>query len=601
MKELGRFRRVCGAAVLVVALTLSLVSCELAKNHTDYDRPAELSRQDYRDAFAPIRTLPNDSVPTPDFQPVVSTPDDLKLPSPLVTVSVNQSVGLRDLLYQLAEQAEVDLEMDPQIRGSLIFTAKDRPFDQVVDRLCAMAGLRYKFANNVLRVELDRPYVKNYDVGFLNVERKGDTSERTSSSSSGSNATNKVENDFWKELNDGLEQVLSASDTYVSLATLSDPVAAVQNPLPPPVVNPDPNAPPPPPPLPGSPEVAPIPPSQAPVVNVTTPAAAPLVPTAPSTFSISKQSGVLSVFTSERQHKLVKKYVEDFRKRMGTQILIEAKVLQVDLNDEFAAGIDWGKFNLTGLGKVNASFPSPGVTSSLANFSFTFEPGSDFTTAVKAMSTFGTVRTLSSPRVAVLNNQPAVVNVTRDNVYFNFSATTTPSTTAGVAPTVSLTSTQKNAPEGVVLVVIPSANPDTGEITLAVRPTISKVIFNRPDPTLALQLAIAGVATPAGLPTPTVPELTIQEIDSMLNMQSGQMMALGGLMKDENKVNEDGIPGVADLPVVGHLFKSHKDVIAKSELVVLVRAVIATGADTVDESDKRLYRNFGIDRHPGPM
>jgi general secretion pathway protein D len=164
-----------------------------------------------------------------------------------------------------------------------------------------------------------------------------------------------------------------------------------------------------------------------------------------------------------------------------------------------------------------------------------------------------------------------------------------------------LTSTQKNAPEGVVLVVIPTANSDTGEITLTVRPTISKVINNRPDPTLALQLAIAGVAAPPGLPTPTIPELTVQEIDSMLNMQSGQMMALGGLMKDENRVQQDGIPVVGDLPVVGRLFKTHKDIIAKSELVVLVRAVIVTGSGTIDEMDRKLYKSFSLDRHPGPM
>lgn len=601
MKELGRFRRVSGIGFLALALCLSLVSCQLAENTFNYDRPGEHERQDYRDAFAPIPTPSNESLPTPDFQAVVSTPDDLKLPSPLVTVSVNQSVGLRDLLYQLAEQAEVDLEMDPQIRGSLIFTARERPFDQVVDRIAAMAGLRYKFENNVLRVELDRPYVKNYNVGFLNVERKGDTSITTKSSSSGSTATNKVEADLWKELNDGLEQILAASDTYISLATLSDPVATVDNPLPPPPVNPDPNAPPPPPPLPGSDAVAPIPPAKAPNVKITTPSAAPLVPSPPSTFSISKQTGITSVFASERQHKLVKKFIEDYQRRLSTQVLIEAKVLQVDLNDEFSSGIDWGSINLTGLAKVNGSFTFPGVTSTASTFGITFEPGSDFTTAIQAIQTFGTVRTLSSPRVAVLNNQPAVVNVTKDNVYFNFSATTTPSTTVGVAPTVSLTSEQKNAPEGVVLVVTPVANAETGEITLTVRPTISKVINNRPDPTLALQLAIAGVPAPPGLPTPTIPELTVQEIDSMLNMQSGQMMALGGLMKDENRVQQDGIPVIADVPVVGRLFKTHKDIIAKSEIVVLVRAVIVTGADTVDAMDKKLYRNFSLDRHPGPL
>lgn len=600
----GRFSRVCGFALLSVVMGLSLVSCKMAENQLDFDRPSELSRQDYRDAFAPAKTVDLTQSSIPDFQPVVSTPEELQLPKPLVTVEVNQSVSLRDLMYQLAQQAEVDLELDPQIRGSLIFTAKDRPFDQVVDRIAEMAGLRYNFTNGVLRVELDRPYVKNYDVGFLNVERKGDTEIKTQSSSSSSNASNKIESDLWKELNDGLEQVLAASDTHISLATLSDPVAAVENPLPPPPVSSDPNVPPPPPPLPGSPEVAPIPPSQSPVVRVTTPTAAPLVPNPPSTFNISKQTGVVSVFTTDRQHKMVKKFFADYRRRFTTQVLIEAKVLQVDLNDEFATGINWGANSITNFFQTQAIFPSQGVNSGTALFNFGFRQSKtdDFTTIIEAMANFGTVRALSSPRVTVLNNQPAVVNVTRDHQYVILTATVTPSTTSGVAPTVGISSQLKNAPDGVILTVIPTANPDTGEITMTLRPTISKKVSDFTDPTLRATLALAGVGTlPAGLTDPKIPELTVQEVDSIMHMQSGQMMALGGLMKDENTVTEQGIPVLADMPLVGNLFKNHKDVIAKSELVILVRAKIIDGATNIDDSERNFYRGFSLDRHPGPL
>ena len=597
----GRFSRLIRASILGVALSLSVASCELGKNQLTYDRAAEADRQNFRDAMAPIPTVANSQVATPEFQSVISTPDDLKLPSPLVTVSVNQTVSLRDLMYQLAEQADVDLELDPQIHGSIIFTAKDRPFDQVVDRISEMAGLRYEFNNGVLRVELDRPYLKNYDVGFLNVERKGETSINTTSSSSTSTTSNKIENDLWKDLNDGLEQVLSASDTYVSLATLSDPVASAVNPLPPPMVSADPNVPPPPPPLPGSPEVAPIPAAQAPTLQITTPQGAPLVPSPPSTFSISEQTGVVAVFSSARQHKIVAKFINAFRKRVSTQVLIEAKILQVDLNDEFATGIDWGALNLSGLLQVNGTFPIPNLSSQPASsFGITFKPGSDFNTAVNAISRFGTVRALSSPRVTVLNNQPAIVNVTRDNVYFNFQATTTPSTTAGVAPTVSLSSEQRNAPEGVILSVIPTANADTGEITLTLRPTVSKVVNRVADPTLTLQLAIVGVPIPAGLTNNNIPELSVQEIDSILHMQSGQMMAMGGLMKDENTVTQEGVPILGDVPYIGGLFRNHVDLIRKSELVILVRAHIISG-ENLDDMDKKLYKTFALDRHPGPM
>ncbi len=171
----------------ITLATVSLGSCNLAKNQLTYDRAVDKDIQDFRDGLSPEHHPANEaSAPLPEFQSVVSTPADLKLPSPLVTVSVNQTVSLHDLMFELAEQAGVDLEMDPNIHGSIIFTAKDRPFNDVVDRIAAMAGLRYTFANNVLRLELDRAYVKDYKVDYMSTARKNVSSITTGISSSNS-------------------------------------------------------------------------------------------------------------------------------------------------------------------------------------------------------------------------------------------------------------------------------------------------------------------------------------------------------------------------------------------------------------------------------
>ena len=598
----GRFGRLGGFVFVMVVLTFMLAGCEATKNQLKQDRAAEMDGQQFRDALAPMPPPPADAAPAPEFQSVVSTPQELRLPSPLVTVAVNQTVGLRDLLYQLAQQADIDLEMDPQIHGTLIFTAKDRPFDEVIERISEMAGLRYKFANNVLRVELDRPFVREYNVGFLNVERKGDTKISVTSSSSSGSVTNKMDNDIWKEFHDGIEQVLAASDTYIPLATLADPVAMPVNPNPVPMPVSDPNQPPPPPPAPGSPQVAPMPAAATPQLNITTPPAEPLVPNPPATFSISKQTGTVNVFANERQQKLVRKFIDEFRKRIMTQVLIETKVLQVELNDEFATGIDWKNFDLTGIANVAQAFTLPALSSNATgSFALTFNPRSDFTTIIHAISRFGTVRALSAPRVTVMNNQPAVVNVAKDNVYFNFTATVTAATTTSSA-TATVTGTQKNAPEGVILTVIPNANIDTGEISMVVRPTVSKVIGHVTDPTISLTLALNNFTLPPGttLPDNEIPELSVQEIDSILHMQSGQMMALGGLMKDENITTQDGVPLLKDVPMVGYLFKNHVDQIGKSELVLLIKATIVAGSN-VDDSERKTYQAFSLDRHPGNL
>ncbi|MBI1216068.1 MAG: type II and III secretion system family protein [Alphaproteobacteria bacterium] len=615
----SRFGRISGNIAAILILSTMMVSCDLAKNQLQLDRSADLSLQDYRDALAPMPVPNAEKDTTPDFAPVLSTPQELRLPTPLVTISVNQTVGLRDLLFQLAQQAGVDVEIDPQIHGSIIFTAKDRPFDEVIDRICALASLRYKFKNNVLRVELDRPYVKNYMVDYINAERKtassiktsislssaaGDTASGGGGGGSDTSVSTDIKGDLWKGLHDGLEQILTSSDTFISLATLSDPVAAPVNPLPPlPTATKTPDGkdiPPPPPPAPGSPEVAPVSPATPVTLNITTPPGAPMVPNPPATFSISQDSGIVSVFATDRQQRIVQKFLDDFRRRATTQVLIEAKVLQVELNDEYAEGIDWQKMNLTGLMNLQGSFLKPDfATSTNSNFTATFEPGTDINAVMQSISRFGSVRALSSPRVTVMNNQTAIVNVAQNVVYFTFNATPGTTDSNGNVTATTITTSQKSVPEGVLLSVVPTANPDTGEILLVVRPTVSKISSYATDPTVGLTLALNN-QNPSLVPNTQVPQVSVQEIDSILRLQSGQIMAMGGLMKDNNSGTEEGIPLAADIPLVGNLFKNHVDHIQKSELVIFIKASIV-GGNNIDNEERKVYKTFSLDRHPARM
>jgi MSHA biogenesis protein MshL len=615
--SVSRFSRKFVTTTALCAIVVSLASgCDLAKNQLVYDRAAELDKQDYRDAFAPALPPAEEPSDRPDFQPLVSTPAELRLPTPLVTVSVNQTVGLRDLLFELAEQADIDLELDPQIRGSVIFTAKERPFDEVVNRICEMAGLRYEFQGNVLRVELDRPYSQSYNVDYLNVARSGKSSVSTTvqmggsggsgaeggagstSGGSESEVKNEYEGDLWKDLEASLEQLLTSSDTYVSLATLADPVTTPTNPVPPPMpvdANGQPI-----PPQPGSPAVSAMPPAVAPTLNIAAATPDPVIPNAPATFALSRQTGVLSVFASERQQRQVAKYLEEFRKRATTQILIEAKVLQVELNDEFATGINWGLFTKKGGGAV-FDFAAPELAPTTSSgFGFTIGGQPDFSAVVQAISRFGTVRALSSPRVMVMNNQPAVVNMAEDNIYFSYEVETEQDSDTN-ENRVTIDPEQKSAPEGVLLNVVPTANANTGEITLIVRPTVSKIRSYVTDPTIAFSLASIGVdPSSVDVPANRVPELAIQEIDSILKLQSGQAAVLGGLMRDENAVSQEGLPVLGDIPFIGSAFRNHGDRVVKTELVIFLTARIITNS-SIDDADRKMYSTFGVDRRPMRM
>jgi len=620
VKGLRYFFRSFLMVAAIAVMTVSLGSCQAVKNQLTLDRPTGKELQEYRDALAP-QPLPPEEVSTPpDFRPVVAMPADMKLPSPLVTVSVNQTVSLRDLLFELSEQAGVDLELDPQIKGSIIFTAKDKPFSDVVDRICEMAGLRYKFENSVLRVEVDRPYIKSYKVDYINIARKSTSSIKSDLSvtssenkdlnagtSSNASISNSFDSTMWKELEDGLKQVLLSSDKTASLATTSDPVAMPVAPLLP-NVNPDGaaitppaiNAPVPgagalPPSNPGVPggdaTAAVVPPvQQAPVtvppsLNIVQSSSSPAVANPPATYSISKETGVVHVFATEHQHRLVQKFFNDFRRVATVQILIEAKVLEVSLTDQFETGIDWNKFSLTGLAQVEADLTQPATTPPTLNFfKASFDLGHGIKPVVDALSRYGNVRALSSPRVTVMNNNPAVVNVTSNAVYFDIVSTTVPNGGVGGGFTTTKTATVKSAPEGVLMNVLPSANPDTGEILLAVRPTISKITKQVVDPVNAGN---------------TVPQLSVQEIDSVVKIQSGQTLIMGGLMRDQNAADRAGIPLLGEVPLVGPLFRSHKDLVNKSELVILLRAQVVPGASNgADEIDRKIYNDFSQDRRP---
>ncbi len=604
--------RVSYIALGVMLSTVSLGGCTLAKNQLTFDRSANKSMQYYRDGLSPQRQPQTaKEAPLPPFQSFVATPSDLQLPSPLVTVSVDQTVSLRDLMFELAQQAGVDLEMDPDIQGTIIFTAKDRPFNEVVDRICNMSGLRYTFKNNVLRIQIDRPYIKYYKVDYMSLSRTSKSTINTGissgsaggagggggpSASSGSsfNVDVKDDADFWKELKAGMDQVLKASDNYAPLATMQNPVASV---VPPPA----------PPALPGNGGTpAPAKPSNMPPsLNVSVSSGSAPQKNPPATFSISKDTGIISVYATQRQQKMVQNYLNDYLHQALAQVLIQAKVLEVSLNDQFSTGIDWGQLgaNLTRLvqsAQIKTPAPpfSPVDTTGSA-FALNLDLGHGFKPVINALSEFGTVRSLASPRITVMNNQSAIVNVATNLIYFQIKVTTTPSTAVGVPPTITYNSTQQSTPEGVLMNVTPTADVSTGEIMLAVRPTVTKKIGDASDPSIALSILSSGLPL-SDVPNSPIPVMDVQQLDSVIKMQSGQTMVMGGLMQNSNQVSQVGVPVLGDVPFLGSLFHNHGDNINKSELIIFLQATIVPGSN-VQPMDRRVYKEFGHDTRPFNM
>lgn len=627
------------SAALIAGCTHDSKTGAKTQNPFALDRELGYDRHDYRNMLAP-RPAPeaHDQSNVPDLAPVIAENKNNILPQPLVSISVNQDVPIRDIFFELAKQAEVDLELDPTITGSIIFTAYNRPFDQVVSRISDMAGLRYKFKNNILRVERDTPYMKTYRMDYLSVQREytstisSNTSAATGSSGgsgggggssgggengSSSTITSTSSSDFWNELETNITQIIANTNRQVAImdqnAAVSTPHAIPALPVTQLATN-----------MPQGEDAssAPSPSVQQQAlaqmqVQQSSGSAAPAVaglanPTgqpaaggaagaaggaggaaANPYFSVNRQAGLINVFATEKQHKQVAEYLIEMRRAINTQVLIEAKVFEVELNDESSLGIDWEYIGSSHVaGSVNLprqSFVVDPVGATEGSI-LTFNSG-NFNGMISAINRFGTIRTLSSPRLTVMNNQTAVLNVTESRVFFTIEIDRTEGTQVNPA-SVDISTEINNVPEGVIITVHPSVDPDTNEITMNLRPSITRVVRTVSDP---------GVRMMSGGEIESfVPELSIREIDSIVKMASGSTVIMGGLMQDRVDSRQVGVPVLSEIPLVGAAFRNQRDAIRKTEMVIMLRAVVVDQARP-DKTDREIYKNMAEDRHPLPL
>lgn len=615
MRSLSFSKKIILSGLFVLLCSPFLGSCELTENYLKHDRESNMEQQDFRDALAPREVkvdTANDgrlaSAGIPPLQSYIAGPDEDYKPMPLVSISVNQTIPVRDVIYEIAEQAQYDIELDPRIEGSIIFTARNRPLDMVIDRIADIAGLRYEFRDNMLRVELDTPYHEIYKINYLALTRTNSSSISNDisvvsgeGSNTGSNFSAKNESviDFWKELKENLTQIIESNRDSNKLTTKRDPKVTVadRNPAP----------------------VAPLIMDEngnitdsGPSVQVQAPQAILNINSLDdddddknsnekdpfeARFSLNKQAGLISVFAPERLQKQVFRYVTELKRQVTAQVLIEAKILEVTLNDEFSAGIAWDQeINIFGGISSFGFVPQAGSTTGLirgvldagnilSNSGVRFSRGG-FDAGIDALSRFGTVRALSSPRLTVLNNQSAALNVAENVVYFEIDVETS-ITDAGIVTT--FDTDAKTVPEGILINVQPAINLDDQTISMAIRPTITSItsFTNDPNP----DLATAGVVSP-------VPNVNVQEFDTIIQINSGQAVVLGGLIKDSVKSTRSSIPVLGEIPLIGGLFRNQQDSIHKTELVVFLKATIIDGGNTIHATDKDLYRQFSHDRRP---
>ncbi|MBS1208984.1 MAG: mshL [Proteobacteria bacterium] len=329
---------------------------------------------------------------------------------------------------------------------------------------------------------------------------------------------------------------------------------------------------------------------------------------------ISPQSGVLMVRATPGELSQVENFLAASQLSLERQVIIEAKILEVTLSNSFQAGINWAAF---GGSRIAAGVLTPGssitqgssgaITTSSSISSATSNVLSSASTAAGSMlgmvlrtSNFsavlnlleeqGRVHVLSSPRVATLNNQKAVLKVGNDD-FFVTEVTSNSSTSTSGSTTYSPNLTLQPFFSGISLDVTPQID-EFGQITLHVHPMVSKVT----SVTQEIDLGSLGTFK---LP---LASSQISEMDSVVKALDGQMVALGGLIRQSSDNTDSQVPGMGNVPVVGNLFKQQDHASERRELVILLRPTIIQAAsdwsEDIDQSGRRVNRL--LDENGGP-
>lgn len=651
-------RRRVRAGVALAAICAMLSSCAGGMGFNDFDTAGNVSKKEYEDLLGRRGSSQTPAQleggggepPIPSFQSVLAAPQAPELADTRrVSIAVTETTPVRDIMIELARKAGVDLELDPRISGGVIMTATDRPFIEVIERIADLAELRFRLERNVLRVELDDPYLEQYRMDVLDVIRAGNSNAASSTdassvaqaigaagggggaNSSASTITQQTRSDFWNAIGGNISQILQSVQTrrgaaaaaeaaFVPEPSAEQPAAAAAAPAT------------------GAPggaggggaagalgqaqALAAGQNAAAEAVSGASPGAATPalragaagsgggVARIASQYSLNPQAGIISVFASQRQHRAVERYLRDVRASVTQQVLIEAKVLEVSLSDQYRAGVNWNAVfgpdgdlavpqndnldvttNFT-RGVVPPNFVGPTLAANWMN-------DGDLSIAVQMVKEFGTVRTLSSPRLTALNNQVAQLKVAQNQVFFDLTVTITEATTTGGRERLTVDSQIKTVPVGLIMNVQPAVDPVSRRISLSMRPSITRITGFINDPGVAVITAIAAQDNP-DLPqvSSPIPIIEVREMDSLLSMESGQTVVMGGLMQEDVQTTREGLPGLMDIPVVGNAVAENIKQNKVTELVIFIRATLVNGPGTIADEDIRLYKTFGPDPRP---
>jgi len=284
---------------------------------------------------------------------------------------------------------------------------------------------------------------------------------------------------------------------------------------------------------------------------------------------VSPQAGLVTVRGLPAEIAAVEKFISDTETHLHRQVIIEAKIMEVTLNDDYQQGIHWDEV-LGSIGKTDFSFSTAGningstISNSIGGATSLSFSGPDFSGVIDLLQTQGNVQVLSSPRITATNNQKSVIKVGEDEYFVtDVSSTTTTGTSTTTTPEVELTPFFS----GIALDVTPQIDKD-GSVILHVHPSVTVTAEQNKTIQLGTEQFILPLA-----------QSRIRESDTIIRAKSGEIVVIGGLIETYTIDEESKTPLFGDIPLLGGLFKSVSESTQKRELIILLKPVVI-GQDT---------------------
>jgi MSHA biogenesis protein MshL len=591
----AHIRWICGATLIALA-GCGPMPVAKSDNHIASDEKGA------RHAAA----APSQSIPAPVKQvPLPPTPMP-KAAELRYSVVVNE-VPVREVLFAIAKETKLNIDIHPGIEGKVTLNAVDQTIRQIFTRLAKQVDMRWEADGPNISVMPDTPFLKMYPVNYVNVARDMaagvNVSTQTTGGLGGGSATpgqipapppntsvfvvgNSSKNRFWETLEKNIKDLLRETDKLLPEGS-SETFVRRQGPSTATTL-----------PRTGqsggqTSSSGSQPSSQNASSNVNAELSAQtLTFREAASVIVNPETGILTIRATSRQHEKVAEFLSLVAGSAKRQVLIEATVVEVTLNDNYQSGIDWSTLALEGLGysirqgfasSVTANTETGSTPFSIAYSNPNAAAGGSISSTIRLLNTFGNSKVLSSPKIMALNNQMSLLKVITNEVYFEVSASTQQNQTQSQT---NFTTIQRTVPVGFVMYVTPQIS-DNDTVLLNVRPVVSRKVRDVDDPNPSLRI-IAGNQT-STIPN-KIPVVETREMESVLSLASGQTAILGGMMMDSTVNSRDGLPILSRIPVLGDAVSYRNDRNQRTELVIFIRPVVIRDASL--ETDLLDYKKY---------